>query len=281
MTDKTWIIDATDESFEKEVLERSKSTLCIVDFWAEWCGPCRMLAPILEELAAEYEGKFTLVKVDADQSQQTAMKFGVQSLPSVFAFADGEAVDGFMGVLPKEQIKEWIDNQLAGNEVFDAINLTESAPEEAIEKLTVLQEKHPEEVMIRIGLADAYFNTGKIEECRAIIAQLEDRGFLEPEAQKIKAKLDMQAKGGIDISEAKSNAEANPDDLNIQLAYANALVGQSRYEEAFEICLGIVQKDKKGVGDEARALMVEVFKSLPDDSELTHVYRRKLSMLLY
>ena len=276
-----WIVDAIDESFEKEVIQRSQTTLCLVDFWAEWCAPCRMLGPVLEELACEYDGKFTLVKVDTEKAPQASVDYGIQSLPAVFAFFGGEPVDGFTGGVAKPQIKEWIDAQLAGNEVRAALQLVESDPDSAIQKLSAVRPTHPDEPTLLIGLAEAHINKGQVDQAELIIETLENRGFLEPEAQKIKAKIELESRSGIDIEQAKSKAEAEPGNLELQFEYASALVGQQNYIEAFEICLGLVQIDKAGVGDQARQLMVDVFRTLPDESELTHEYRRKLSLALY
>lgn len=279
--DENWVINATDEDFEKVVLERSKQTLCVVDFWAEWCAPCRQLGPILEELTAEYKGAFTLVKMDTEQAQQTATSFGVQSIPAVFAVLDGEPIDGFNGVMPKEQIKEWIDKLLEQNEFVNAKSLIDSDPESAEAKLKYLLDANPNDPRIEIALADLYLRQGREEECSQSIAKLEERGFLEPEAEKIKATLELKSKSDVDIDSVKAKAEAAPDDLELQLELADAYVGQQQFETAFKICLDLVERDKKGVGDKARQLMVDVFRTLPDDSDLTSEYRRKLSSALY
>lgn len=276
-----WKIDATDETFEKEVIERSKNTLCVVDFWAEWCGPCRMLGPILEELAQEFEGKFTLVKIDTEQAPQVSASFGIQSIPAVFAFSNGEPVDGFLGVRPKEQIKEWIESQLSSGEIQAAIDLVQSDPESAISQLENFQKENEDEPAIQIALADAYLHAGKEEQAAKVIASLEDRGFLEPAAEKIKAKLDIKSKERLDLEATQKKADENPDDLGLKLEFASALFGHDHFEQGFEVCLDVIKQDKTGAGDKARELMVEVFRSLPDDSELTHEYRRKLSMALY
>ena len=103
-----WIIDVTDENFEVEVLERSQTATVVVDFWAEWCGPCRMLGPILEKLAVEFDGNFILAKADTEKASKAAGQFGVQSIPAVYGLRDGQVVDGFMGALPEEQIRQWL-----------------------------------------------------------------------------------------------------------------------------------------------------------------------------
>ncbi|MEC9093761.1 MAG: tetratricopeptide repeat protein [Planctomycetota bacterium] len=284
MADETksqWVVDATDECFEKEVIQRSQSTLCLVDFWAEWCAPCRILGPVLEELANDYQGKFTLVKVDTEKAPQASMNYGVQSIPIVFAFLGGEPVDAFTGSLAKAQIKEWIDNQLVSQEVSNALKLVDSEPDTAIEKLTAIRSSQADQPTLLMGLATAHLNKGSVDQAKLIIETLEERGFLEPEAQKIKAKIEMHSRSNIDIEQALQQAESDPTNLGLQFKYASGLVGQQEYGKALEICLGLVEADKTGVGEQARQLMVDIFRALPDESELTHEYRRKLTMALY
>lgn len=276
-----WILEANDQDFQQQVIQRSESTLCLVDFWAEWCGPCRMLGPVLENLARKHNGEFVLVKVDTEKAPRTSANYGIQSIPAVFAFSGGNPIDGFAGALPESQIEEWLKPQLQAHQMGMAIKLVDSDPAAAIGVLTQLAQESPNAAEIQIALAKACMKTGDDQMAAKIIEQLESRGFLEPEAEKIKAALDVKSKSSIDLDAAREKASADPNDLNSQLALANALVGHGKYEDAFEICLELVRKDRSGTGDQARQLMVEVFQTLPPDSDLTQEYRRKLSMALY
>lgn len=276
-----WVVNTTDTTFEQDVFQQSHERLVVVDFWAAWCQPCRMLAPVLEKVANEYAGQFVLVKANTDEAPQAANQFQVTGIPAVYAVQGGEVTDFFQGVLPEDAIQGWIDTQLQRGALQQAINLVESSPEEAETQLRDILAAAPNESQVACALADALLRQDRDDECRAVIAELEERGFLEPEAEKIKAALELKGKSGADLDAVRAQAEAHPDDLAAQFALAEALVGDQQYQAAFEICLTLVARDRKGVGEQARALMVEVFRVLPDDSELTSEYRRKLSTALY
>ncbi|MAR14018.1 MAG: co-chaperone YbbN [Blastopirellula sp.] len=276
-----WVVNTTDETFEKDVFQASQERLVVVDFWAAWCQPCRMLAPLLEKIAAESNGKFVLVKANTDETPQAAGQFQVSGIPAVYAVSGGEVVDFFQGVLPEDAILGWIDTQLERGALQQAINLVESAPEQAEAQLRQILADSPNESQAACALADALLRQDQDDACREVLEQLEARGFLEPAAEKIKAALDLKSKSGVDLDAVRAHAEAHPDDLTAQFALADALVGAEQYQDAFEICLKLVQQDRKGYGEQARALMVDVFRALPDDSELTSEYRRKLSTALY
>lgn len=276
-----WIADTTAESFDQDVVERSQETPVVVDFWAPWCAPCRMLGPVLEKLADEYAGRFVLVKANADEVPEAAARFQVQGIPAVFGVISGEVVDFFQGALPEDQIRGWLDQLLIGADLAAAQKLEATDPTGAEAKYRAVADQMPEEAIVQIGLARALLAQEKIDECQQIIEELQKRGFLEPEAEKIRAMLDLRGKRGDDLDLRRAAVEANPDDLDLQLQLAQSLAGNQVYEEALQVCLRLVEKDKQGVGDEARKLMIEVFRVLPDDSDLINNYRRKLSSLLY
>lgn len=280
-TPSPWIISTTPETFEKDVFERSLEAPVIVDFWAAWCAPCRALTPILEALATEFDGKFILVKANTEEVPQAAAKFNVQGIPAVFAVIGGELVDFFTGALPDAQIRGWLDRVFTINMFFEAKRLEESAPATAEAKYRALAEQSPNNAEFQIGLARTLFAQERFEDCQHIISGLERRGFLEPEAEKVKAALDLRSMEGVDLDGLKQDAAADPDNLGLQLQLAEALAGAQHYEEALQACLAIVEKDKKGVGDAARQVMIDIFRVLPSDSGLTTTYRRKLSTALY
>ena len=280
-TSGEWLINATDEDFEAVVFEGSKERLVLVDFWAEWCAPCRALGPVLEKLATEYAGRFVLVKADTDKNQRAASGFQVSGIPAVFAVIGGEVVDSFQGAMPETELRTWIEKQLLGTQLLDAKRLAESDPAAAENLLRAMLEKSPNNSTASIALAELLFAQGRSDDCRAIIELLEKRGFLEPAAEKLKATLELSAKAGSSVEAARKQAEADPKNFQAQLNLAEVLAAHQQYEAAFEICLNLVALDRKATGEQARALMVDVFRILPDDSELTRDYRRKLSMALY
>jgi putative thioredoxin len=279
--DTPWIVETTQDTFERDVFERSKQVPVVVDFWAAWCQPCRALAPILEDLANEYAGKFVLVKAETDQVPQAAAEFGVQSIPAVYGVCDGQVVDFFQGALPPQQCRAWINGLLLAGLAAEARRLEASDPQAAELKYRQLIERAPHDSAALIALAHLLLQQNRADECRALIEQLEQRGFLEPEAEKVKAELQLQQMKGGDINQLRSEAQANPNDLRLQFQLAEALAGGEHYEEALQICLDLVQKDRKGIGEEARQVMVDIFRVLPGDSDLISTYRRKLSMAMY
>ena len=281
-----WIIEGTEENFEKDVLARSQQVPVVVDFWATWCGPCQELGPVLESLAREYDGRFILAKVDVDQHPRLAQAFGVQSIPHVFALRNGQLVNQFMGVLPEDQLRQWLDSfQPSHLETLltEAAKLEQTEPAEAEAKYREALELAPGEDGIKVALARLLLAQHRQSDAREIITQLEARGFLEPEAQHIKAELDLHAaaaeSGG--VAECRGALAAKPDDLGLHLKLADALIEAKQYQEALDLCLQVVQKDFGPFREQSRTTMVNLFKVLGPEAELTKTYRRKLSTALY
>lgn len=281
MSKADWIINTTDPSFETDVFTRSQLGPVVVDFWAEWCGPCRVLAPILEKAIAEYAGQITLVKANTDETPQAATQFGVSGIPAVFAVVAGEVVDGFQGALPESSIKAWLDKLLGTTALYQAQSQIENDPEAAERNLRDFLKTSPDNTDALAMLAEVSLKLGRIDECRQLVEALEDQGPLDARAQKVKSALDLQGKANVDIEAIRAAATAEPENWPRQLALAEALAGRQEYVEAFELCLNLVSRDRKNTGEKARALMVEVFHVLPDDSPLTSEYRRRLASVLY
>ena len=278
--DSPYVINTTDQTFDVDVIERSRLGLVVVDFWAQWCAPCRMLGPVLEQIATEANGEFTLVKAETDHNPNAATQFAVGGIPAVFAVYQGEVIDRFEGALPESAIREWLSGLEGQSQLLRAIALVESDPNEGLEQLrSLVSEVERDDVLIR--LAKVFWDNGCREEVQAILGRLEARGFLEQEAEQLKSMLALESHSGGDADEIRAKVSAAPDDLSLRLSLAKALVGGSEYAEAFDLCLDLVERDRLNTGEEARALMVEVFKSLPPESELVSEYRRKLSMLLF
>ncbi len=280
-----YILDATSATFEADVVERSKTVPVVVDVWATWCGPCKMLGPLLEKLAREYDGKFVLAKVDSDRAPEVAASLRVRSIPAVFGVRDGEILDAFTGVQSEGFIRQWLDRLLpskAETLVAEARALEASDPEAAGARFSEALTLDPEMAAARVGLARLALATGRVDEARATVLELERRGFLEPEAEKLKAELVLkaQSEGGTDVDAARAAAEAAPRDKALKLKLAEALAAAARYEEALAIALDLVETDRKATGEEARKLMLAVFQLLPEDSELAFEYRRRLSFAL-
>jgi putative thioredoxin len=284
-TTSSFVIEVTAQNFQQDVIERSHLVPVVIDFWAAWCGPCRMLGPVLEKLAREYNGKFLLVKIDTDAESELALQFGVRSIPAVFAVRDGKAVDGFVGVQPEAVIRTWIDRLLPTQAE------TLAAEARLLEKsdLKAAEEKYSEAVALDHGLTGALtglariaLEQGRLDEARARILELERQGFLEPEAEKIKAEVTLRLQAGQagSVEAARAALAANPDDLNLKFQLAEALAAAGQYADALALCLELVERDRKGIGEKARRTMVAIFQLLPPGSELVTEYQRQLSLVL-
>ncbi len=281
-----WVFETTTDRFEKDVLQGSAARLVVVDFWAPWCGPCRQLTPILEKLAEEMNGRFQLVKVNIDENPELADAFRVQSIPYVAAIREGRAVTDFMGVHPEEKLREWITSLLPSKSdelVAKGRALEASDPKAALAAYREAAALDPQKDPIRIALARVLLKLNQDDESRKIISELESRGYLEPEAEKIKSQLELRAAAAEagPLEEARRAASVHPEDLNLQLKLADALAVANRHEEALQILLDIIQKDRAGVGVEAKNTMVRIFDTMGPGSELVSTYRRKLATALY
>lgn len=280
-----YVVDVTAANFQ-QVIEQSLQMPVVLDLWSPSCAPCRELGPILERLAAEYGGRFLLGKVNVDDVPQVASAFGISSIPFVVAFDRGQPVNQFEGLLPEEQIRQWLDTfcpSQAQTLTAQALEIEESSPEEALKLLRHAAELEPGTREIQIHLARLLLAQGQEVETREIIERLEADGFLEPDAEHIKNQLDLldvaEESGGVD--EARKAAEADPENLELQLQLADALAVARKFEEAFEICLDIIRRDRTGVGEKAKESMVKMFDLAGQRSQLVADYRRRLTTLLY
>jgi putative thioredoxin len=281
-----WIIDVTEENFETEVLQKSQQIPIVIDFWAPWCGPCQQLAPLLEQVVNEFQGKVQLAKINIDEQQGLAAAFRVQSIPTVVAFLNGQPVDQFQGILPEESLREWMTRLVPSpvDMLFqEGQILEETDPAAAETKYREAAELEPKNDAIKLRIAAVLAKQSRFDECGKIIEELEARGFLEPEAEQLKSQLELQAAaeeaGGVE--EARKALEADPENAALKIALADALAISNKHEEALELCLGIIAADKAGAGVEAKATMLKIFDLLGPQSELTSAYRRKLATLLY
>jgi putative thioredoxin len=235
----------------------------------------------LESLAQEYAGRFVLAKADTEQTSAAAGKFSVSSIPAVYGVVAGEIVDGFVGALPERQLRGWLDRLLESAGLAKLVKMAETDPASAEGPLRERIEKAPNDAALRIALAKALFALERFDESSAVIEELEKRGFLEPDAERIKASLELRSMKSDSPDELRASAEAHPDDLSAQLKFAEALAANQQYDEALPRLLAIIERDKRGPGDTARQVMLDIFRVLPNDSPLVSTYRRKLATALY
>ncbi|MBX7168565.1 MAG: tetratricopeptide repeat protein [Pirellulales bacterium] len=281
-----WVLETTDERFAADCIERSHDVPVVVDFWAEWCGPCRMLGPTLAQLAGEFGGRFLLVKAEMDVNQGAAAGLRVEAIPAVFALRDGQIVDQFVGLLPEPQLRAWIERilpQPAEVLAKDAAQLESTAPRDAEAKYREALRLDANLAPAKIGLARLLVHTGQLDEAGRWIADLRERGFLEPEAEAVEAELALRAHAGDSgaVDALRAVVVAEPDNGQARLDLAQALAAAGQHAEALELCLRLVQTDRKTHGDPARETMVNIFHLLGPDHELVSEYRRRLSAALY
>jgi putative thioredoxin len=277
-------MDVSAESFEREVLEASKTVPVVVDFWAPWCAPCRALGPILEKLEQEYAGRFKLAKVNSDDNQQLAATFGVRSIPDVMAFKGGKAVSHFLGAQPESQVRAFIEGLLPSPSELERARARElraagdaANAVAALRKAVHLDAKND---LARLDLAELLIQLKQLEEAEAALAQVQADSNLDARAEALRNALAFARAGGSE-DDLAAKIEANPGDLEARLALAGAYAGRQAWREAMDQLLEILRRDRAWRDGEARKQMLAIFNLAAGEAELVAEYRRKLSSALY
>jgi len=281
-----WVIDVIDPTFEKEVLERSHELPVVVDFWAEWCGPCKVLGPTLEKLAAEYDGKFLLAKVDTEQAQQLAQVFGIRSIPTVIAFKNGKPVSQFSGAIPEDAVREFLARLTPSDldvKVERADELRADDLDQAVALYREVIEEAPEHDGARVGLAEALLAQGEEDETRAIVDSLwPPSGAQAERIEHLRSELSLHGlRPEVTEDELRRELEENPDQGSVLLQLGQLLASEKRYAEALESLLRAAELDRKLAKGKAKTMMVDIFHVIGVRSELADDFRTKLSRLLY
>jgi len=288
MSDTPFVINIDGmESFQANVLELSAQLPVVVDFWAEWCEPCKILVPILTKLANDYQGEFILAKVNCDEQQDLAAQAGVRNLPTVMIFKDGKVVDNFTGAKPENEIKEIIDKYVNADPVTDAINsafelFKRGEEEQALEALKSLNAAYPENFKVHFAIAELYLESEKYDLCQDLINALPANIQVENEVKSIKSRLEVAiaADGAPEIAELEQQLSEQPDNLELRFQLANVQIAKQDFENALENLLKILQKDQNFNDNAARASMLKVFEILGGQGDLVRRYRSKLFSLL-
>jgi len=256
------IYDVTEATFQAEVLERSKTVPVLVDFWADWCGPCHALAPLLGRAVERHDGEVVLARVDVDQNQRLAMAFQVQGIPAVKAFAGGQLVDEFVGAQPAAVVERFVEALLPSDADRAAAAAAELDPEQAAERWREILKDDPDNLAARAGLADLALRDGRPAEAIELLRPVET----DPEV-------------GVLVASARLAAEAADPASRFATAAAQATDGQA--DPALATLLAAVREGPGDTRDKARALMLDVFRLLGDGHPLTARYRKDLTRALF
>jgi len=285
MTATACVFDATTAAFETEVLQRSLNTPVLVDFWAEWCGPCKTLAPVLEKIVTDFDGALLLAKVNTETERQIAAAFQIRSLPTVLLVKNGQIVDGFQGVLPEGQIRQFLEQHgmiPAPAESTGSANSAPISPEADIERLRALMAEQPDQAEHQLDLALALLKTGQFEEARHLVDTLPANLASDERAHKARAQLGFAAllEGAASRAELEAALAAQPDDHHArhQLGARLLLAGES--EAGLDQFLEILRRDRQFDDALGKRALIDAFQVL-DDADLISRTRRKMSSILF
>lgn len=289
MSELPHVFDATTETFETEVLQKSLQTPVLVDFWATWCEPCKTLGPMLEKLAGEYHGAFELAKVDVDKEQQIAAAFQIRSVPTVFLVKGGQLVDGFPGALPEGQLREF----LAQHGVLPAEPPVETEveveaepapldPQAQVDVLRAAIVAEPDKDELKLDLAVALLQTGGSAEAGALIDALPANLATDDRAIRTRARLDF-ANALLDAPAPElldARIAADGSDLQARYLRGVQLLLSGQDEAALEQFLEMLRRDRTYNEGLPRKLLIDAFKVIGDD-DLVSRYRRRMASLLF
>jgi len=283
--------DTTTQGFVKDVIEESKHQPVLVDFWAPWCGPCKQLTPILEKAVRAAKGKVKLVKMNIDADPAIPGQMGIQSIPAVIAFANGQPVDGFMGALPESQVVAFLERLTKGKAGGEEENLHKAADAalaagqavEAADIYAKILAKDSGDIPALAGLARCYVATGNIEQAKKTLTLVPEAKKNDAAVTAARAALDLaeQAKAVGPIDELQQKVTANPLDHQARFDLAIALSAAGKRAEAADHLLSIVKRDRKWNEDGARKQLVQFFEAWGPTDEATVDGRKRLSSILF
>jgi len=280
-----WTIEAGEDNFEADVLERSHEVPVLVDFWAPWCGPCRVLGPVLEKLADEYSGKFVLAKINVDESPSLAGAFGVQGIPAVKLIKDGEIAGEFTGALPEPAVREMLSRYLPSEydeQADEAADLEEQGkPAEAQAIYQSILDAEPTHAKSLLGLGRVLMNAGDRDGALGTLERISPAAEERKIADRLIARLQLQGDQSADEATLRQKLAAQPDSLEARFELAQALAANEKFEEDLSEFLDIVKSDREFRDDGARKAMVQIFDVLPPDDPLIDKYRSELAKVLF
>ena len=287
-----FVKDGSLETFAADVLEASRQTPVIVDFWAPWCGPCKQLGPALEKVVEEAKGAVRLVKINIDENQEIARQLRIQSIPTVYAFRDGQPVDGFMGAIPESQLRAFVQQLTGGAAGHDQVEDLLAAADEAFTAGDIggaaqaygqiLQDDpgHPKAVA---GLARCYLKSGDVERARKTLGLVRPDGATDEAIRTVDAELRLreQAEAAGDSAPLQARLESDPGDHQTRFELALARDAKGDREGAIRELLELVRRDRKWNDEAARKHLVTFFEAMGPADPRTIAARRQLSTILF
>jgi putative thioredoxin len=286
------IKDVTTQTFMKDVIEESKRQPVLVDFWAPWCGPCKTLTPVLEKSVRAAKGKVKLAKMDIDKNPEIPGQMGIQSIPAVIAFVNGQPADGFLGALPESQVVAFLERvtkeKLGGDEGADLIksgeaSLAEGNAADAAEIFAAALANDATNVAAMAGLARAHVAAGSLDQARNTLAMVPENKRNDAAVAAAQAALDLaeQAKSVGPLNELEAKVAADPNDHQARFDLAVALNAAGKRSEAANHLLDIIKRDRKWNDDGARKQLLQFFDAWGATDEATLEGRKRLSSILF
>ncbi|MCC8978580.1 thioredoxin [Bradyrhizobium acaciae] len=288
------IKETTTQTFVKDVIEESRRQPVMIDFWAPWCGPCRQLTPMLEKAVNNAKGRVKLVKMNIDEHPQIPGQMGIQSIPAVIAFVNGQPADGFMGAVPESQVNAFIEKITKGVPAAGEPNLAEILAEadavlaegDAAQAAQIYAEVLAHDatnIGALAGLAKCYVTSGAVEQAKQTLAMVPESKRNDAAVKAVQAAIDLaeQAQSVGPIAELEQKVAANPLDHQARFDLATALNAMNKRAEATEQLLAIVKRDRKWNDDGARKQLVQFFEAWGGTDEATVEGRRRLSTILF
>jgi putative thioredoxin len=286
------VIDTTTRTFMKDVVEESRKRPVLVDFWAPWCGPCKTLTPVIEKVVRAAKGKVRLAKMNTDEHPAVAQQLGIQSLPTVYAFVNGQPVDGFTGAQPESQVQALVDRlaggAAAGPDLKELLESGEAALAEgdaagAIEVFAHVLGEEPSNVKAIAGIARAQLAAGSLEQAKATLATVPESAAGDAAVAAARAAIELEEAAASlgDVGELQAKVAANPLDHQARFDLALALNAHGKREEAIDELLAIVRKDRAWNDDGARKQLVQFFEAWGGTDDATVEGRKRLSTILF